>query len=415
MRIAYFVHAFPSWSETFVWNQITGLQARGHQVEVFAQRAESGSPPLGEDGHAGLRPAVHYRPAMSNNRLVRTLKGVGLLGRALGRNPLVTLRALHVPLHGRLAASLELLYSTVPLLPRRSFDIVHCHFGPNGILATALRDTGVLEGPIVTTFHAYDLTKYLARRGAHLYDRLLARGDLFLVVSTRWRERLRELGCPEDKIRVHHMGVACQRLSTLPKRRPDFGTPRLLSVGRLVEKKGFPYGVRAVAELMRSGRRCEYTIVGDGPLRAELERLIRQLGVANAVRLAGRRGQTDVLGYLRTSDILLAPSVTASDGDQEGIPVVLMEAMATGLPVISTYHSGIPELVADGRSGYLVNERDVTGLTDRLAALLDNPQQRQAMGHIGRRIVERDFNIDTLNDRLVATFERLAAKQVARG
>jgi colanic acid/amylovoran biosynthesis glycosyltransferase len=313
--------------------------------------------------------------------------------------------------HGQLAASLELLFSAVPLLPRRSFDVVHCHFGPNGVRAAALRETGVLDGPIVTTFHAYDLTKYLQKWGAHLYDRLFEQGDLFLAVSNRWRRRLLELGCPEDKVRVHHMGVDCRRLSSPPKHQPGHNVPRLLSVGRLVEKKGFEYGILAVVELIRAGRRCEYTIIGDGPLRSQLAELIEHLDAPAAVRLAGPMSQADVLEHLQASDVLLAPSVTASDGDQEGIPVVLMEAMATGLPIVSTRHSGIPELVTDGESGYLVDERDVAGLADRLAVLLDSPQQRQAMGKTGRRIVEQDFNIDILNDRLVEMFEGLTTRR----
>lgn len=409
MQIAYFVHAFPSWSETFVSNQISGLRARGHDVEVFAQRRESAGPPLPDDGPKEPPLPVHYRPVVPDNRFLRIVRGVGPLARGLRTNPPAALRALNVRRHGRLAASLELLYSAAALFPRRSFEVVHCHFGPNGILAAALRDIGVLNGPLVTTFHAYDLTKYLEKWGETLYARLFELGDRFLVISERWRARLLELGCPEEKIRVHHMGVDCRRLSAGRKDCDDTQPVRLLSVGRMVEKKGFEYGVRAVAELVRRGLRCEYEIIGDGPLRTELERLIERLDVSTTVRLSGWKTSAEVFARLRASDVLMAPSVTGRDGDQEGIPVTLMEAMAIGLPVVSTRHSGIPELVRDKESGYLVAERDVAGLAERLADLMESPQRRRAMGAAGRSAVERDFDIEKQNDRLVRMFNELRA------
>ncbi len=123
------------------------------------------------------------------------------------------------------------------------------------------------------------------------------------------------------------------------------------------------------------------------------------------VCVAGR--QDEVAELLRDSHILLAPSVTAADGDQEGIPVALMEAMSLGMPVVSTYHSGIPELIQDGVSGFLVPEREVDALADRLQYLLEHPQRWPELGRAGRRAVEEHFNIDKLNDRLADIYQQL--------
>lgn len=413
MRIACFVLEYPCWSETFVASQIDGLLNRGHDVEVFAARQGA---PLPDTDDRGPRPRTHIWPLVPPGRARRALEGLGCFTAALRANPRTAMAAVNVARHGRLAASLELLHRAIALMPRRHFDAVHCHFGPNGVLAQALRETGVLCGPLVTTFHAYDLTRYVRERGRGYYRRLFRGGDLFLAVSERGRRRLIELGCPASKVRVHHMGVDCSRFAPR-ERTPDSARAspsrsaslQLLSIGRLVEKKGFAYGIRALAELQQRGYACRYTIVGEGPLRSVLEGLVRDLDLGETVSFAGRRSSEEVRTWLAASDVLLAPSHTASDGDEEGIPVVLMEAMAMAVPVVSTRHSGIPELIEDGVSGLLAPEREANGLADRVANLIDDPARRRALGAAGRAAVEQRFNVEILNDRLVGTLAEVAA------
>jgi colanic acid/amylovoran biosynthesis glycosyltransferase len=232
-------------------------------------------------------------------------------------------------------------------------------------------------------------------------------------VSDFWRTRLIELGCPPDQIAVHHMGIELSKFP-LPKRRGARGddTVRLLSVARLVEKKGVEYAIRAVARLReKTERRIEYRVLGDGPLRRELEELVRELDVGDSVRLMGEMDQRGVREAMLHSDIFVAPSVVAEDGDMEGVPVSIMEAMASRLPVVSTLHSGIPELVHDGISGLLVPERDSAGLARALARLTDDAGLRRRMGIAGRQVVEHDYDLDGLNDRLVGL---LASMEDAR-
>src|SRR6185436_3798725 len=201
----------------------------------------------------------------------------------------------------------------------------------------------------------------------------------------------------------HHMGIDCGRFRFRARQKEPGQAPRLLSIARLVEKKGVEYAIRAAARLR--GVDFHYDIVGDGPLRPGLEQLVRELDVADRVNLLGWKQQTEVVQLLEQAHLLVAPSVTGRDGDQEGIPVAMMEAMAMGLPVLSTQHSGIPELVEDGRSGYLVPERDVDALAEGLKRLLTAPEQWAEMGEAGRRRVEADYDIHRLNDRLVGLFE----------
>jgi colanic acid/amylovoran biosynthesis glycosyltransferase len=189
---------------------------------------------------------------------------------------------------------------------------------------------------------------------------------------------------------------------------------RALTVGRLVEKKGVEYSIRAVAELLARGYRIQYEIIGDGPLRPYLAELIQQLGVGNQITLGGARDTEYVRRRMEESDVFLLASVTAADGDTEGAPVSLLEAQASGMPVISTRHAGIPEIVADNASGLLVPERDVQALGIALARLVDNADRWLEMGRAGRGFVERKHDLKMLNRRLVELYqEAIAAVRLA--
>ena len=174
-----------------------------------------------------------------------------------------------------------------------------------------------------------------------------------------------------------------------------------------MEKKGIEYAIRAVARFASGRRGIHYDIVGEGILRDSLQQLIHELGVEDIVRLRGSKNHHDVVGILDRSHILISPSITAKDGSQEGIANVLKEAMAMGLPVIGTEHAGTPELITDGVSGFLVPERDVDGLVDRLTYLADHPGIWNELGRAGRLVVEKHYDISQLNEELIGIYQRL--------
>src|SRR5262249_5020846 len=161
---------------------------------------------------------------------------------------------------------------------------------------------------------------------------------------------------------------------------PPEGSINIVTIARLVHKKGIEHGIRAVARLVQAGLHVNYTIVGDGPLREPLQQLIQHLGLKAAVKLVGWRRRPQIADLLATAHILLARSITGDNGDQEGTPVVLMEALAAGLAVVSTQHSGIPEVVEDGVTGFVVPERDVAALAAKLQYLTEHPHVRFGMG-----------------------------------
>ncbi|HKV49691.1 MAG TPA: glycosyltransferase [Gemmatimonadaceae bacterium] len=407
MRIAVVTTYFPSVSQTFVLDQITGLIARAHDVDIYALAPEPNS--------AGIVPRperhplahrTHYQPRTPRRRI----------GRALGIPALV-----HGAWHGRAGDALRIardaspsalgvLYEGAPFVGRGPYDAILCHFGSNGERALRVRDAGIVSGPIVTAFHGADMSRYVRQHGAAVYRDLFARGDLFLPVSEFWAARLVELGCPADRIVVHHMGIDLSRFAFTPPRPPTVDQPiRIVAVARLVEKKGLAYAVRAVSALRRDGVDVALDIVGDGPMRAQLESLIGELGMSNAVRIIGARSREDVARVMGSAHLFVAPSVIARDGDMEGIPVALMEAMASGVPVVATRHSGIPELVRDQVSGLLVGERDVDALAGALRSLVDHPAQWLTLALAAHDAVAQDYNANKLTDALVGLLERAAS------
>lgn len=408
MNIAFVVGEFPSLSQTFILSQITGLIDRGHQVDIYANVAQEEPKTHPDVEKYDLLRHSHYWPPIPENHIWRWVKGTGLLLMHSFKDPVLLGRSLNVLKYGKEAASFRLLYPTLPLLKQRpAYDIIHCHFGWSGLQSAFLRDIGALRGKLITTFHGFDITTSLKLFGDRLYDPLFRMGNLFLPISQRWQQRLIELGCDPQKIMVHRMGIDCQKFTFTPRQPDADGCIRLVTIARLVEKKGIEYGIRAVAQLAETYPNLEYHVVGDGPLRDTLSDLIQNLGVQNRVKLLGWKQDQEVLEILNQAHILLAPSVTSQDGDQEGIPVALMEAMAMGLPVISTFHSGIPELIEHGSSGFLVPERDADTLASKLSYLMEHPELWPQMGHAGRSYVETHYNINQLNDRLVEIYQQL--------
>ena len=401
MRIAALVYQFPVLSQTFVLNQITGLLERGQSVEIFAARRGDENAAHPDVARFQLGAHTTYYD-LSPNYFARAARALPIAARAFRDSPVRALAAMNVPRYGMHAASLQLLSAVNALRAHEPFDITHGHFGPNGLLGAKLRDIGALRGKLVTTFYGYDVSE---TRHVRAYDFLFARGDLFLALSETMRARLIEMGCAAQKIRVHHLGIDPALFSPAP--RAPRSEIRLLTIARLVPKKGIEYALRAVARVRERFPNLRYVIVGDGVLRPALEKLIVELRLQNCVQLAGWQTQPRVIEFLQNSDILLAPSITAPNGDAEGTPVAVLEAMAMELAVLATRHSALPEMLTHKVSGWLVPERDVDALAGALETLGASETLRTRLGKNARAVVSTQFNIHTLNDGLLDLYTSL--------
>jgi len=404
MEIAFFVGGFPTLSETFILNQITGLLDMGHDVEIFAEFNPKEKKVHSDIEKYRLMDRVHYFD-MPQNKIKRVLKVILLIIKNFHRAPLKILKSLNVSKYGKTALSLKLLYAFIPFLDKK-FDIINCHFGPNGIIGAYLKEIGI-NGKVISTFHGYDMSVFLLKNGDNVYKKLFLNGDLFLPISDYWKRKLIRLGCDEKKVIVHRMGINLEKFKFSERRKQPREPTKLLNIGRLVEKKGHEYAIRALAKIIKNHKNIEYIIAGDGPLRSNLENLVSKLGIMNYVKFLGAVEQNEVLKLYQQAHIFVLPSVTASNGDQEGIPVVLMEAQATGLPVISTYHSGISEVIINDKSGFLVSEKDVDALAGKLEYLIKHPKIWPEMGRAGRKFVEEKYNIKKLNQQLVKIYQNL--------
>jgi len=367
LKILFVVSSFPPYSGTAVLHQITGLIDRGHDVYIYSKKRG----PL-ELSHPDM---VKY------NLLKHTYFNSSLQGKKKNQ-----------------------LNNLPPDLA--TFDIIYCQFGYRATEFLSIKEGRNLKAKFVTCFRGSDLSKHV-KKDPNKYDLLLRKGDLFFPVCNAFRRRLISLGCDPKKIIVHHSAIDCKKFSFKPRTLNRGDIINMVTVCRLTEKKGLIYSIRAVVQLIRKYPTIRYDIVGFGPLEQELKQLIRRFDAQNQIRLVGRASEDEVAAILDNAHIFLLASVTASNGDEEGIPNSLKEAMARGIPVVSTYHSGIAELVDNGVSGFLVPQRNATMLAKKIEYLINNPNLWYEMGLAGHKKVKDGYDKEKVNDRLVNIFKRL--------
>lgn len=409
MKIAYLVGEFPRLSETFVIGEIKEHRRNGVDLSVISMFKPQDASQLIPDIE-GTPVLYVYRTTGRRLRLEQYWFALLAL--------LTRWRLWRVPLGAGFGSRtdrlniLGLAYRLKKTGGLAGADLLHCHFGTRAHLAAALRSLGLIDTNIVTTFHGFDISATIRRKGPDHYRLLFRFGTLFLPISELWAQKLRELGCDPKRIRVHHMGINCA-LTEFRERRRDSRPMRpvkLVSIGRLVEKKGHAHTLRALARMRRHRPDIVATleIVGGGDLEDALKKEALALGLTDAVTFHGGLPHADTLRILNEAAIFVLPSVTSKGGDMEGIPVSLMEAMARGLPVISTYHSGIPELVQDGVCGFLVPEGDDESLARAIERMIDSAPQWPEIGRAGRLIVEKSFDRQRLGHRLLDYYREVS-------
>lgn len=379
MKVCFVVGEFPALSHTFVLDQVEAFARMGHDVRIVCDR-------IGTDPRIDLS-AEPMRAIMARtHRWWRAPQG---FRQGLQRLP-------H-RLRDKVSTAAD-MYWNARFDDR---DVVLAHFGGNGLRLARAKKRGRLAAPIVTIFHGNDVGLPYHSGTLDIYQPLFRHGALNLTVNARFRDMLVEAGAPAGRVGVHHMGIDPDAIAY--RWRPwTEGPLEFISVCRLVEKKGIEFALRALAAVRAEapGLDWRYTVVGDGPLAGDLQALARQLGLTDRVRFAGALAHVAVKQQLAQAHVFVLPSVTAADGDVEGVPVALMEAAAAGLVVVSTRHSGIPELIRHGDAGFLADERDVPGLAGALAAVGNNYAACRPMTLAARAHVETQFNSALLHRQL---------------
>lgn len=409
LSIAYLLKGYPRLSETFILQEILGVEQRGFQLQLFSildpqetllhQAFQQVRAPLcylhQEDPRATRQAFVRSQLWLLRTRPLRTLR-VWLY---------VLLKRRHLMTFQRLLEASRL----AELIEERNIHWLHAHFahGPTSVAHFVHLLTGI---PFSFSAHAKDVYQ----SAPDLLIRKIQCARFVATCTQASRDYLMGLlvGLPDakqqqDKIHLVHHGVDISRFSPAPAESyhdESDHPPLLLSVGRLVEKKGYQYLIAACKMLVEQGMRFQCAIYGSGPLEKDLQQQIAQLGLEKHVYLYSDRAQDTLPDIYRGATLFVLPCCIARDGDRDGIPNVLLEAMATGLPVVSTPVGGIPELVEHDRNGLLVPEKDPLALANALERLLDDNARRTSLGTAARQHIVTHFDAGQNLHALVACF-----------
>jgi glycosyltransferase involved in cell wall biosynthesis len=394
MKIAYIVSLFPKLSETFILREMIGLEALGHRITVVSLKRER-------------EPIAHKEAALFGERTIhpRPLTAMLLSAAATLRRPLLVLRiagriAIAHTIGGRGLHPIVMLKSQALVPPalylaRRMREAgiqhVHAHWASYPALVAWIigRVTGI---PYSVTAHAHDLFLPNPMLAEKVRD-----AAFFATISEFNRALLLQACGPSalDTLRLIRCGIP---LAEFPYGEPPRGDAEhpahVVSVGRLVDYKGFDVLIRACRLLRDRGMAVRLTIVGEGPERRGLEALAAELDAVAMVTFAGSRRQEEVRGIMRHATLFALACVQGKDGQQDGIPIVLMEAMALGVPVVSTKLSGIPELVKDGETGLLARPGDPEHLAAAMARVIQDTRLAASLRRDARTWVEIEFNLD---------------------
>lgn len=401
--VAYLVSRYPAVSHTFILREVQGLRALGLHVEVASvnapdrepqrmtddERAEAaGTYGLKQHGVAGALAALGWAAATRPLALARTLRAALGFGRGLRRVY-------------SLAYAVEAAM-VVRWMSQRGLRHLHVHFGNEAAaVGTLARTLGGL-GLSITIHGPDEFDDVPGQRLRHKVEM----ADRVVCISQFARSQLMRLTAPGQwaKLQLCRLGVDPQRFAPAAPRAP--GPVRLLSVGRLAPAKGQLLLVNACAALRREGLAFELRIVGDGPDRARLQDAVRRQGLDACVRFTGALNQAEVRAELAQADAFVLPSLA------EGIPVVLMEAMASGLPCVTSPVNGIPELIEHEHSGLFAAAGDTEALTDQLRRVITDAPLRQRLAAAGRAQVERAFHHGRNVERLAGILRALPSVQV---
>ena len=382
MRVLHFRKTFSVLSETFLFDCITGLEREGIHNHVATL----------------TRHNVDTRPFAK----VHVVRGPG---------PFHLSRVVHYVMARFRADAPDgsswpaLRRGLERLTERLSPDVIHAHFGAEGVLVAPVARRCRI--PLVVTFYGSDISR-LAQHAPWRarYARLWSEATAVTVLSrTMWQDAVR-LGCPPARLHVVHLG---RDLQTLPTRAAVHPVRHFVSVGRLVEKKGHLDAVRAFGRIATHHPDLRLTIIGEGPLRPALQRLVRELRLEDRVALPGARPSPQTIEQMRDADAFILCSKTAADGDAEGTPTVLIEAQFIGLPCVSTRHAGIPEMIPPENHRLLAAEGNLEELSERLSYLIGEPSTTLApIVARGRRFAIQHFDLRAQASTLRSVYDSVA-------
>lgn len=396
MNILYVLDDFPKLSETFVLNELVELIKRGVNVDILALRN-----PL---QNLINQDVVNYN-LFDKTKYFR-LPPPSELKFGYGFSPvfynymLKTLRNYHDKTTFKHMVRLSYY---IPFY--RNIDLIHSHFAYEAAV-TGMQMSRILDRPFTFTAHAYEIFSQPSYSKERL-KMLVENAEKIITPSVFNKNHImKESDCVEDKIEIVRATICPEKFNNKPLTTAE-NEIKIIAIGRLVEKKGFEYLIRAMETVVKVNSSVFLNIIGEGNLKNELIELSKNLGLADSINFLGARSNEECMDELATSTIAVLPCVVAENGDMDVCPLTLQEAMAMEIPVVSTTVGSIPELIEDGKEGLLIPERNETALTQAIIKLINNPSLREEMGKRGREKILREFNIKTQVDKLLEIWRKV--------
>ncbi|MCA9810812.1 MAG: glycosyltransferase [Candidatus Dadabacteria bacterium] len=397
MKILYVLDSFPKLSETFILNEITELLKRNVQIEILALNDPNETvvntdvtkfnlPNLTRYFH--LPPISKLNPTfcLTPSFYVKLCRSYNSYGSSFNFKHLIRL----------------CYYSHY----YKNVDIVHAHFAYRAAIV-GMQISNLLHKPFTFTAHAYEIFDKNHYSKTRLSTLSKAANKIFTPSAFNKNYIVGETGVSEEKIEIIRATIAFGKFDDVKSSDPPFDTIRIISIGRFMEKKGFEYLIKAIKIVIESHESVELILIGEGELQSKLIDFTSKLGLDDKVKFMGARSNEECIEELGRSDIAVLPCVIAENGDMDVCPLTLQEAMAMGIPVVSTEIGSIKELIEDRKEGILVRERDESTLAEAIIELIRNPKLRKYMGSKGKEKIIKEFNINTQINKQTEIWQKM--------
>jgi len=384
-RIALFLQHYLTPSMTFVYRQLLETTTDFHPLVFTSHKLEN----------LDLFPftEIYFR-----QRNFIKIKSSRAFNKIYGQNKLLSRKP-------RLSEKQKLYFSE--LISKNKVRLIHAHFAPSGLeILPVIRKLNV---PLVVNFHGYDGSLLLKYKDYRERLKKLFNDSVILLPSNFMLNEIRKNVGEIKNYDVIYIGIPVTNFKFVERqsvRRKVEKKERIifLQVSNFVKKKGHIFTILAFNKLLKFYENVELVLAGDGYLKEEIQKCVMKLGISDKVVFLGKVNQEEVITLMNSADVFLHHSITSDEGDKEGIPTVLMEAMATGLPCVSTVHAGIPELITDGINGFLIEERDIEGYVQKMVSLFEKDWK---FSNQARKTVINNFNLEIQAERLKELFSKL--------
>ncbi|MCK5510467.1 glycosyltransferase [Candidatus Parcubacteria bacterium] len=408
-KIAFFIGAFPAISESWFIEQLAGLIDMGAKIDIFSFK---------KGGKGNISEKVQKYDLINkttyleypNSWFKRISIGLYFFLKIILLKPSVIFNYYIYTRSNKQKFTLKYLFWIGPIVNKiNNYYLIHCHFGMIGNRFLIIRKILKLKQKIVVTFYGQDSSKYIQQKGLRVYDNLKRESSYFLLMTQEMKERFVKLEFPVEKLLVHYTGVNMDNYIFNFKtfKRPNVF--RIITVGRFVEKKGLEDALRAIKIAVKEYNNIELNIVGGGEkeYKDKLMKMVSEMGLEKNVKFLGLLPHQETISLFRKMHVMLQMSKRAKNGDTDDLPFVILESQASGLPVITTRHVGIPDGICDKKTGYIVREGDYNEASEKIMYLINNPELLQNFSYSAAKFVKNKFDLKKLNQKLIFLYKSL--------